>query len=220
MAGKIATFVESRRGSGPRGGVRRRQAGKAMTRDTRFWMSLAVFQIVFGLAVFAITRDYYMQDAATVSAHPSLTGGPAPVLSQGITAAEISRLTSPAPAMTTTDDPVAIYRQAEEFFANGQYAQAAHLYEQLLVLSPGDAELHNNLGLTLFYLGRAEESLRTLNDGVAADPQHQRIWLTLGYVNSQLGNTELARSALENAVQLGNDESIRESARRMLAELR
>jgi len=148
-----------------------------MTRDTRFWMSLAVFQIVFGLAVFAITRDYYMQDAATVSAHPSLTGGPAPVLSQGITAAEISRLTSPAPAMTTTDDPVAIYRQAEE-------------------------------------------SLRTLNDGVAADPQHQRIWLTLGYVNSQLGNTELARSALENAVQLGNDESIRESARRMLAELR
>jgi Flp pilus assembly protein TadD len=93
------------------------------------------------------------------------------------------------------------------------------LYEQLLSFSPNDAEIYNNLGLTLQYLGRSNEALRTLNEGVAVDAGHQRIWLTLGYVNSQLGNTEEARTALTNAVQVGSDESIRESARRMLDEL-
>lgn len=121
--------------------------------------------------------------------------------------------------MPTLSDPAEIYRRAEEFFANQQYVQAARLYEQLLEFSPDDAEIYNNLGLTLFYLGRSDEALRRLNDGVAADPEHQRIWLTLGYVNGQLGNTEQARTALTNAVERGGNESIRETARKMLAEL-
>ena len=93
------------------------------------------------------------------------------------------------------------------------------MYEQLLVFSPNDAEIYNNLGLTLYYLGRSDEALRRLNAGVAVDPEHQRIWLTLGYVNGQLGNTEQARTALTNAAQRGGNESVRESAMKMLAEL-
>ena len=110
-------------------------------------------------------------------------------------------------------------RKADEFFANKQYARAAELYERLLVFSPNNAEIHNNLGLTLHYLGRSNEALRRLNAGVAADPTHQRIWLTLGFVNSQLGNTEQARSALTTATQVGTNESIRESAIKMLEDL-
>jgi len=90
------------------------------------------------------------------------------------------------------------------------------MYEQLLAFSPNDAEIYNNLGLTLHYLGRSTEALGKLNEGVAADPEHQRIWLTLGYVNSQLGNTEQARTALTTATQIGTDESIRQSAMKML----
>jgi len=71
----------------------------------------------------------------------------------------------------------------------------------------------------LHYLGRSDEALRRLNDGVAVDAEHQRTWLTLGYVNSQLGNTGQARTALTNAVQFGSNESIRQSAMRMLEEL-
>jgi hypothetical protein len=112
-----------------------------------------------------------------------------------------------------------IYRRAEEYFVNKQYAQAAQLYEQLLAHSPNDAEIYNNLGLTLFYLGRPDDALRWLNEGAAKDAGHQRIWLTLGYVNSQLGNTEQARVALTNAMQVGGNTSIRESAEKMLAEL-
>jgi len=116
-------------------------------------------------------------------------------------------------------DPLEIYRQAEQFFANKQYDRAAQSYEQLLAYSPNDAEIHNNLGLTLHYLGRSNEALQRLNEGTSVDPENQRIWLTLGYVNSQLGNTEEARSALTKATQIGSDESIKRSALQMLEAL-
>lgn len=190
-----------------------------MILDTRFWVVLVVFQVVFGLAIFAITREYYMRDVDNVSAHPPITDRSPVGWTSGITESEISRLSSSASSPSTTRDPSEISRQADVAFTNKQYATAAALYEQLLVFSPNDAEIYNNLGLTLHYLGRSNEALRRLNDGVAVDAEHQRIWLTLGFVNGQLGHTEQARNALTKAAQVGSNESIRQSAMKMLEEL-
>ena len=190
-----------------------------MTRDKRFWTLLLVFQVFFGLAVFAFTREYYLQDAGTAPGHSQIVSPAAPAWSRGITPTDISRLSSPGLVESAPSDPAEIYRRAEEFFAARQYDRAAQLYEKLLAYSPDDAEIYNNLGLTLFYTGRPDEALRRLNEGVAVDAEHQRIWLTLGYVNSQLGNAEQARSALTQATQVGGNASIREAAEKMLAEL-
>ena len=180
---------------------------------------MALFQVAFGLAIFAITREYYSQDVDIVSAHPSTINQPALVWPNSITETNIARLSSSALSEPAIRNPVDISRQASESFSNGQYDRAASLYEQLLAFGPNDAEIYNNLGITLHYLGRSTEALRWLNDGIAVDAEHQRIWLTLGYVNSQLGNTEQARAALTTAAQIGGDDSIRESAMRMLEEL-
>ena len=190
-----------------------------MILNSKFWISFVVFQVVFGLAVFAITRDYYMQDVKTVSAHPQMLNQSVPAWPNSITETNIARLSSPALTEPTLQNPAEISRRANEFFAARQYEQAADMYERLLAFSPNDAEIYNNLGLTLHYLGRSAEALGRLNEGVAKDPEHQRIWLTLGYVNSQLGNFEQARAALTIATQIGSDESIRQSATRMLEEL-
>jgi tetratricopeptide (TPR) repeat protein len=189
---------------------------KILKLNANFWISFAVFQVVFGLAVFAITRDYYMQDTVEVSAHPPIVGQLAPAWPNSITETQIARLSSSAMSEPAIQDPFEISRRANEYFANRQYDRAADMYEQLLAFSPNDAEIYNNLGLTLHYLGRSTEALGKLNEGVVIDPEHQRIWLTLGYVNSQLGNTEQARAALNTAVQIGTDESVRQSAMKML----
>jgi len=194
-------------------------AADFMARDKRFWTLLAIFQVFFGLAVFAFTREYYVQDAETVRGHSQIANPSAAAWSRGITATDISRLSSPGIVEPMPSDPAQVYRRAEEFFANKQYVQAAQLYEQLLTYSPNDAEIYNNLGLTLFYLGQPDEALLQLNEGVSRDAGHQRIWLTLGYVNSQLGNTAEARAALTNAIQVGGNASIREAAEKMLADL-
>ena len=190
-----------------------------MILNAKLWISVAVFQVVFGLAVFAITREYYIQDTDYVSAPPSTINQPALVWPNRITETEIARLSSSALSESTSKDPAEISRQADEFFSNRQYDKAADLYEQLLAIRPNDVETYNELGLTLHYLGRSTEALRRLNDGVAVDAEHQRIWLTLGFVNSQLGNSEQARTALTTAAQIGTDDSIRQSAMKMLEDL-
>jgi len=180
---------------------------------------MAVFQVLFGLAVFAITRDYYAGNAAAVSAHPAVTGQSAAVWPNNISESEIARLTTSPSSNLPVEDPFEISRQAEQFFANRQYDRAAEAYEKLLAFDPNNVETYNNLGLTLHYIGRSDEALSRLNEGVAKDVENQRIWLTLGYVNSQLGNTEDARLALTTAVQIGSNESIRQSAQQMLEAL-
>jgi tetratricopeptide (TPR) repeat protein len=190
-----------------------------MIRNSKFWMSMAVFQILFALAVFAITRDYYTTNVSPLISPPATTSQSDPAWPNNITQAEIDRLSLPKLGDLAPQDPIEIYRQAEEFFADKRYERAAVLYAQLLAFSPNDGEIHNNLGLTLHYLGRSDEALERLNEGASVDPENQRIWLTLGYVNSQLGHTEQARTALTRATRIGTDESIRRSALTMLEDL-
>jgi tetratricopeptide (TPR) repeat protein len=187
-----------------------------MLTGSKFWLAMAVFQIVFGLTVFAVTRHYYFA-ASTEAAVPTRLGAaaPAPWPDVALTAPSAASPTGATPGT----DPLALANQADAAFASKQYATAAELYAQLLQLDLGNVDLYNNLGITLHYLGRSEEALRRLAEGAALDPQHQRIWLTTGFVNLQLDNTERARSALTNAASMGTDASIRASAEKMLASL-
>jgi Flp pilus assembly protein TadD len=68
-------------------------------------------------------------------------------------------------------------------------------------------------------MGRSAEAVDRLNEGVAVDPGYQRIWLTLGYVNSQVGNIEQARTALTNALNMDANNDIGQSATKMLENL-
>jgi predicted Zn-dependent protease len=186
-------------------------------RSPRFWALLAVFQLVFGLVVFATTRSYYLSrpaapNPAAAEVLKSLPVWPVPEAGMGTGA--VQPPATPAPLAST--DPAEISRQADESFNSQQYDRAAVLYAQLLSLDPKNVDVLNNLGLTLHYLGRSTEALQKLNEGVALDPAHQRSWLTLGFVNSQLGNTAEARKALNNASRMGGDEEIRQSAQKML----
>ncbi|HLF31259.1 MAG TPA: tetratricopeptide repeat protein [Xanthomonadales bacterium] len=194
-----------------------------MMRNTKFWISMALFQVVFGLVIFALTRQYYTQEQDKVSAGPAVTSQPAPAWpdpAPGPTAATNPTEFMPVfPAEVTMDDPALIARQADDFFASQQYSEAANLYERLLALGFNDVNTYNNLGITLHYLGRSAEALSILDEGVALDSSYQRIWLTLGFVNSQLGNTAQARTALTTAVELNADSDVGRSAAKMLESL-
>ena len=41
-----------------------------MGRSFKFWISLAGFQVVFGLAIFGLTREYYMAESSNVATLP------------------------------------------------------------------------------------------------------------------------------------------------------
>ena len=191
-----------------------------MIRNVRFWIAAVLFQAAFGLAVFAITRQYYMHDPAPV-ASGTVRAAPQPDAWPDLGADSdldslMSEMPSDPPPVT---DPEAISRLADEYFGNGQYEEAAVLYAKVLASGSKNVNTYNSLGLTLHYLGRSTEALQKLNEGIAVDPGYQRIWLTLGFVNSQMGNIEEARKALTKAVQLGADNEVGQSAQEMLQSL-
>jgi Flp pilus assembly protein TadD len=189
-----------------------------MNQDAKFWVAMAVFQVFFGLAVFAVTRAHYMQRASPVDVQGSEITQPVAIPGPGgITEMARSRLSHSGEA--ATQDPNDLWRQASQAFSNQQYQQAADIYQRLLTLRPNDVDILNELGLTLHYLGRSSEALQYLRQGVALDPNHQRIRLTLGYVDTQVGNVKEAREALTAATKLGTDGTIRQSALEMLKKL-
>jgi tetratricopeptide (TPR) repeat protein len=190
-----------------------------MIRSTKFWITMTVFQVAFGLAVFAITRQFYIHDQDKVSANASAMAQPAPEWPERDKASELEQLISTYPGQQTIEDPAVLLRRADEFYTNGQYDKAADLYQQLLASGSRDVNTYNNLGITLYNLGRSDEALRILNEGVAVDSSYQRIWLTLGFINSQVGNTGQARLALTTAVQMDADTEVGRSATEMLGNL-
>lgn len=190
-----------------------------MAQSSKFWIQLALFQVIFGVAVFAATRYYYLNEAARVGLPAAILNQPMaswPAISTGTETVAGGSVLSDLPA---SDDPAEISRLANEAYASKNYATAAQLYERLLPFAPTNVDTYNNLGLTLFYLGNSTEALRRLNEGVAVNPKHQRIWLTLGFVNGQLGDLVQARIALTNAVELGADTPVGQSAASMLENL-
>lgn len=198
-------------------------------RSARFWTLMVAFQIVFGLAIFALTRQYYLDPpgrpapkhtgAGQTDARQTPAAQAVPEWPEPDAGSELEDLISAFPGQTASQEPVELSRQADRFFNQQQYEQAAHLYEQSLAAGSKDVNDYNSLGLTLHYLGRSDEALAMLNEGIALDPSYQRIWLTLGFVNSQLGNAGPAREALTKAVQMDAESAVGQSAAEMLDQL-
>ena len=51
-----------------------------------------------------------------------------------------------------------------------RYRQALELYRTLLENHPDEAATHANIGVTLYYLDRTEEAVRSLERALALDP--------------------------------------------------
>jgi predicted Zn-dependent protease len=189
-------------------------------RGTTFWTKIIVFQLVFGVAVFALTRQFYIAGSDDLVQETPVETAPMEDLANENKQDNLYMLDALVSNPTNaTQDPAELSRLADVYFAERQYDKAAELYERLLAFDPGSADVHNNLGITLHYLGRSTDAIRVLNEGIAREPANQRIWLTLGFVNKDIGNTEDARSALTNATQMDPDSEIGKSAARMLADI-
>ena len=187
--------------------------------DMRFWITLSLFLVVFGLSIFAITRHIYSADADADLAQAYPIEQPATAWEDRALALDAPNYASPGDVQALGQDPVALSAQANGYFANNQYTLAAEAYQRLLAFDPGNVNVLNNLGLTLHYLGRSDEALERLLEGSRLDPLNQRLWLTLGYVSSETGNIAQARSALTTAAKMGPGTAVGISASRMLEAL-
>ena len=211
-----------------------------MRRGLALWLAIIAFQIVYGVAVFLITRQLYQdQPVATgrgrdMFQSPTL-GVPHPIPqgmqnrrtgslpgSERFTLEDAERLVAGRasggnPAAST--DLEELSRVADQHYLDGLYQQAAAEYARVLEQAPNNLDVYNNLGLTLHYVGRSREAVETLEKGIAVDATHQRIWLTLGFVQWGRGDVSAARPALTKAAELDPESRVGREAKRLLDEL-
>jgi len=116
------------------------------------------------------------------------------------------------------DDFDAVRSLADAYFELKQFNEAIIYYKKALVLKPGDADVYNELGLGYHYTNNSREAVRYLDEGIAKNPYHQRIWLTKGFVLAYgMGDLDAARGAWEKANALNPESQIGKAAGEYLA---
>jgi tetratricopeptide (TPR) repeat protein len=191
------------------------------------WLIIVAVQIFVAFAVFAVTRDYYRRHPATASAAaPAPASAAAPTVgSQAVATPEPAPTEdgfggdSVIPKSVVQKDPALLAQLGDKRLSQHRYQDAVAIYKRLLKLKPGDPEAYNDLGLALHYAGDSDQAVKVLTEGTRKNPDFQRMWLTLGFVQTKVGNAAAARPALKNAVDLGPNNAVGKEAKRMLGTL-
>ena len=208
------------------------------------WLAIVGFQIVFGATVFVVSGHFYYYDPAGAVQFAQVSrdvprngphtipgrivGKDSPLLVGGerFPVADAQRLTmaamkdkAPTPGTDRFDDPESLARSADQHFQEGLFPEATSEHRRALEQAPHNVDIYNNLELTLHYIDRSRESVDILEQGIALDADHQRFWLTLGFVQLNRGDASRARRALATAAELDPGSRVGREATRLLDEI-
>lgn len=83
---------------------------------------------------------------------------------------------------TTTTDPFALQRDAEQAYARGDWGAAAEAYRALAARVPKEAEPWFRLGNAYARLGRSAEAVSAYREALVREPRMGKAWHNLGLV--------------------------------------
>ncbi len=95
-----------------------------------------------------------------------------------------------------------LIESGNNFYHLGRYPEAIHQYRKVVQLQSGDANLYDNLSQCYKRLGRTEESIATLQEGIRHYPTEGRFHFFLIMNFQQNGRIQEAISAAETAFTL------------------
>jgi tetratricopeptide (TPR) repeat protein len=111
--------------------------------------------------------------------------------------------------MMTIDTPaVEAYRvldRAFELARKGQHEAAAAEWKKALELSPEDAKIHMNLGVSLAATGKSEEAAQEYRKAIAIDAEDAEIRVNFGVALAGAGRMAEAVAEYEKALELSPD---------------
>jgi Tfp pilus assembly protein PilF len=69
-----------------------------------------------------------------------------------------------------------------------QYPEAVEEYSQALQFDPANANIHNDLGVILYQLGKYEKAAEEFSDAIRIDPAHTNARKNLDIAEAKLNN--------------------------------
>jgi len=118
------------------------------------------------------------------------------------------------------NDPDTLQKLGDAYFDAKRFNEAVTYYKRALEFKPGEADIFNDLGLSLHYLGNPAGGLNYIEEGIKKNPYHQRIWLTKGFILAYgMGDLDGARAAWEKANALNPESQVGKAASEFLAQI-
>jgi superkiller protein 3 len=87
----------------------------------------------------------------------------------------------------------------------GQLVEAAAEFEQIIRQDARDADAHNNLGISLFHLGKPVEAIKELHTAIRLSPDHAMAHNNLGMALFKQGQVSQAIAEFQLAIRLKPD---------------
>ncbi len=101
------------------------------------------------------------------------------------------------------DDTELLSSLADAYFERKQYSEAVTYYKRAVQADPGNADVYNDIGLAMHYMGNSAEGLKYIEEGITKNPYQQRIWLTKGFILAYgMGDLDAAKEAWEKTKAL------------------
>lgn len=85
---------------------------------------------------------------------------------------------------------------------SGDYAQAISYYREAIALDSGIPSAWNNMGISLFKLGRTAEALEAYENAAKIDAERADIYFNMGLAHYKLGDLYAARRAFARALEI------------------
>lgn len=180
-------------------------------------------KILKGAAVLLASAVFFLSGCSKTADKPASTAGTqgssgpqagAPVNHTSIIISDLQARLKEKP-----NDPELLTRLGDTYFETKQFSESAAYYKKAIEIKPGEADLYNDLGLSLHYVGNSAEGLRYIEEGLKKNPYHQRMWLTKGFIMAYgMGDLDGARAAWDKAKSISPESQVGKAASDFLAQ--
>lgn len=147
------------------------------------------------------------QETGLTDTQPSSPDQPTPATpepSVAAPAAPISSQPAATPVTPLDTDSEALFSEAKQAAAAGDWARSLSLNERVLEKNPDHPTVLYSYGYALFQAGRLEEALAAFNKVIEANPQFADAYNDLGVTLEASGRSGEAMAAYQKAIDVGN----------------
>jgi tetratricopeptide (TPR) repeat protein len=177
-----------------------------------FLLSGVFFGVLVGWMLGSQQGGRFVPGAATVAPAPApgtmtgaATGAPqqqaATPPPPPINEAKVAELTKTAAADSKN---VAVRTELGNlYFDSERFDLAIPWYEAAFKLTPNDANLSTDLGVSYLYTDKPDQAIAQFEKSIAADPKHLKTWLNIGIAKAMVkGDTKGGEAAWQKVIEL------------------
>lgn len=128
-------------------------------------------------------------------AHPNQSRAQDPASGSG------ANSTQPGPDGGAGAEAASLVTRGNELLRQGQFAEAAKVYEEAKRLTPEDEDVHYNLGIAFARMGRQEEAVASYRRALELFPQYAEAHNNLGILLHRMGKLDEAFEHFRAAIK-------------------